>query len=167
MVVLTKGMNVVKQMSWEEFKTLVIEKYCPYNEVEKIEAEFWKLEMVGAAHQEYMNRFNELSRLVPHLVTPESKRIGHYIWGLAPLIRGMVKSAMPTTFHSSVVLAGSLTDEMVWNGSLANPSAGNKRQWTGNTTRRFEGNPNKRNNRGAIKSYAVVAKEEGKYLSGN
>ena len=78
----------------------------------------------------------------------------------------MVKSAMPTTFHSAVVLAGSLTDEMVRNGSLANPSAGNKRQWTGNTTRRFEGNPNKRNNRGAIKSYAGVTKEEGKSYQG-
>ena len=70
MVILTKGRDAVNKMSWEEFKTLVIEKYCPYNEVEKIETEFWKLEMVGAAHQEYTNRFNELSRLVPHLVTP-------------------------------------------------------------------------------------------------
>ena len=71
MVVLTKERDTVNKMSWEEFKTLVIEKYCPYNEVEKIETEFWKLEMVGAAHQEYTNRFNELSRLVPQLVTPE------------------------------------------------------------------------------------------------
>ena len=40
MVVLTKGRDAVNKISWEEFKALVIEKYCPYNEVEKIEAEF-------------------------------------------------------------------------------------------------------------------------------
>ena len=107
---------------------MVIQKYCPYNEVEKIEAEFWKLEMVGAAHQEYTNRFSEFSSLVPHLVTPESKRIDRYIWALAPQIRSMVKSAILTTFHSAVVLAGSLTDEMVQSGSLANPSARDKRE---------------------------------------
>nr|GEX37256.1 putative reverse transcriptase domain-containing protein [Tanacetum cinerariifolium] len=32
--------------------------------------------MVGAGHAAYTDRFHELARLVPHLVTPESKRVG-------------------------------------------------------------------------------------------
>ncbi|GKC80416.1 hypothetical protein Tco_1131190 [Tanacetum coccineum] len=31
--------------------------------------------MVGAGHAAYTDRFHELARLVPHLVTPENKRI--------------------------------------------------------------------------------------------
>ncbi|GKC86828.1 hypothetical protein Tco_1147477 [Tanacetum coccineum] len=32
----------------------------------------------------YTDRFHELARLVPHLVTPKSKRIERYVYGLAP-----------------------------------------------------------------------------------
>ncbi|GKF76734.1 hypothetical protein Tco_0229204 [Tanacetum coccineum] len=31
--------------------------------------------MVGAGHAAYTDRFHELDRIVPHLVTPENKRI--------------------------------------------------------------------------------------------
>ena len=72
----------------------------------------------------------------------------------------MVKSAMPSTFQSAVVLEGSLTDEMVRNGSLANPSVRNKREWTSNFAKRVDEGSNKRNVWNAIKSYTGVAKEE-------
>ncbi|GJU35078.1 hypothetical protein Tco_1183432 [Tanacetum coccineum] len=45
------------------------------NEMEKLENEFWNHKMVGANHTAYTNRFHELAKLVPHLVTPESSRI--------------------------------------------------------------------------------------------
>nr|GFB75791.1 hypothetical protein [Tanacetum cinerariifolium] len=41
----------------------------------KLETEFWNHAMVGDGHAAYMDRFHELARLVPHLVTPENKRI--------------------------------------------------------------------------------------------
>ncbi|GKA27469.1 putative reverse transcriptase domain-containing protein [Tanacetum coccineum] len=43
--------------------------------------------MVGANHVAYTDRFHELAKLVPHMVTPESSRIKRYINGLAPQIR--------------------------------------------------------------------------------
>ncbi|GJS80060.1 hypothetical protein Tco_0729941 [Tanacetum coccineum] len=49
--------------------------------------------MVGAGHVAYTDRFHELARLVPHLVTPESRMIERYI-------------------------SGALTDEAVRNGSI-------------------------------------------------
>ncbi|GKA21542.1 hypothetical protein Tco_0701531 [Tanacetum coccineum] len=40
--------------------------------------------MVGAGHAAYTDRFHELARLVPHLVTLESRMIKRYVYGLAP-----------------------------------------------------------------------------------
>ncbi|GJW07105.1 putative reverse transcriptase domain-containing protein [Tanacetum coccineum] len=74
--------------------------------------------MVGANHAGYMDRFHELAKLVPHLVTPESSRIKRYIDGLAPKIRGMLRVTQPTTIQSAILRAGILTDEVVSCGKL-------------------------------------------------
>jgi hypothetical protein len=107
-------------MTWDDFKALLKEEYCPDNEMQKLEDELYHHSMVGAGHAEYTDRFHELAKLVPHLVTPESKRIERYIYGLVPEIRGMVKTTEPTTIQSAILRAGTLTDEMVRNGSLRN-----------------------------------------------
>nr|GEW18896.1 reverse transcriptase domain-containing protein [Tanacetum cinerariifolium] len=62
-------------MSWEDFKTLTREEFCPSNEMQKLETKLWNHAMVGAGHAAYTDRFYELARLVPHLVTPEGKMI--------------------------------------------------------------------------------------------
>ncbi|GKD65175.1 reverse transcriptase domain-containing protein, partial [Tanacetum coccineum] len=41
------------------------------HEMQKLESELWNHAMVGADHVAYTDRFHELARLVPHLVTPE------------------------------------------------------------------------------------------------
>ncbi|GKB17263.1 putative reverse transcriptase domain-containing protein [Tanacetum coccineum] len=48
----TRGQEAAVGMTWEDFKTLIREELCPNNEMQKLETE-----------------------LVPHLVTPENKRI--------------------------------------------------------------------------------------------
>nr|GEW91637.1 putative reverse transcriptase domain-containing protein [Tanacetum cinerariifolium] len=62
--------------------------------------------------------FHELARLVPHLVTPENKRIKRYIYCIAPQIQEMVVATKPKTIQRAVQKAGKLTDEAVRNGSL-------------------------------------------------
>ncbi|GJR83060.1 putative reverse transcriptase domain-containing protein [Tanacetum coccineum] len=52
-----------------------VEEFCPSNEMQKLETELWNHVMVGAGHAAYTDRFHELARLVPHLVTPKSKMI--------------------------------------------------------------------------------------------
>ncbi|GJR80723.1 putative reverse transcriptase domain-containing protein [Tanacetum coccineum] len=86
--------------------------------MEKLENEFWNHTMVGANHVAYTDRFHELAKLVPHLVTPESSRIKRYIHGLAPQIRGMLRATQPTTIQSAILTAGILTDEAVRCGTL-------------------------------------------------
>ncbi|GJY18967.1 reverse transcriptase domain-containing protein [Tanacetum coccineum] len=80
----TRSREAVVGMSWEDFKTLTREEFCLSNEMQKLETELWNHAMVRAGHAAYTDRFHKLSRLVPHLVTPENKRIEWYIYGLAP-----------------------------------------------------------------------------------
>ncbi|GKC91348.1 putative reverse transcriptase domain-containing protein [Tanacetum coccineum] len=70
-----------------------VEEFCPSHEIQKMEIELWNHAMVGVGHAAYTDRFHELARLVPHLVTPESRKIKRYI-------------------------SGALTDEAVRNGSI-------------------------------------------------
>ncbi|GJZ35129.1 reverse transcriptase domain-containing protein [Tanacetum coccineum] len=74
--------------------------------------------MVRAGHAVYTDRLHELARLVPHLVTPKTKRIERYIYGLTPQICGMVAVTEPSTIQNDILKAGVLTDEAVRNGSL-------------------------------------------------
>ncbi|GKC75116.1 reverse transcriptase domain-containing protein [Tanacetum coccineum] len=74
--------------------------------------------MVGTGHAAYTDRFHELARLVPHLVTPESRKIERYVYGLTPQIHGMVAATEPKTMQKAVQISGALTDEAVRNGSI-------------------------------------------------
>ncbi|GKA73458.1 putative reverse transcriptase domain-containing protein [Tanacetum coccineum] len=88
------------------------------HEMQKLESELWNHVMVGAGHAAYTDRFHELSRLVPHLVTPESRMIERYVYGLAPQICGMVAATEPKTMQKAMQIFGALTDEAVRNGSI-------------------------------------------------
>ncbi|GJX73802.1 putative reverse transcriptase domain-containing protein [Tanacetum coccineum] len=74
-------------MTWNDLKFMMIEEFCPSHEMQKLETELWNNVMVRAGHAAYTERFHELARLVPHLVTSESRKIKRYMYGLAPQIR--------------------------------------------------------------------------------
>nr|GEW12182.1 hypothetical protein [Tanacetum cinerariifolium] len=114
----TRGRKAAFGMTWEDIKTSIREELCQNNEMKKLETKFGCYAMVGAGHVAYTNRFHKLSRLVPHLVTPENKRIRRYIYGLAPQIRTMVAATEPTIIQSVVQKAGMVTDEAIRNGTL-------------------------------------------------
>ncbi|GJU22361.1 hypothetical protein Tco_1155703 [Tanacetum coccineum] len=92
--------------------------YVPSHEMKKLETELCNHAMVGAGHAAYTNRFHELARLVPNLVTRESRMVKRYVYGLAPQIRGMVAATEPNTIQKAVQISGALTDEAVRNGSI-------------------------------------------------
>nr|GFB53377.1 reverse transcriptase domain-containing protein [Tanacetum cinerariifolium] len=86
------------------------------HEIQKLESELWKHAMVGAGHATYTDRFHDLARLVPHLVTLDSRMIKRYVYGLALQIHGMVAAMEPKTIYKKVVqISGALTDEAVRN----------------------------------------------------
>ncbi|GJU98612.1 putative reverse transcriptase domain-containing protein [Tanacetum coccineum] len=122
-----RGRKAAIGMSWTDFKSLLVEEFCPSNEMEKLEIEFWNHKMVGANHAGYTNRFHELAKLVSHLVTSESSRIKSYIAGLAPEIRGMLRATQPTTIQSAILRAGIDNDEAVSGGTLMKGNEKRKR----------------------------------------
>ncbi|GJW24069.1 putative reverse transcriptase domain-containing protein [Tanacetum coccineum] len=71
----TRGREAAVGMSWEDFKILTREEFFHSNEVQKLETQLWNHAMVGVGHAAYTDRFHELARLVPHLVTLEGKKI--------------------------------------------------------------------------------------------
>ncbi|GJV83090.1 hypothetical protein Tco_1522988 [Tanacetum coccineum] len=48
-------------MTWNDFKALMLEEFCPSNEMEKLENEFWNHKMVGANHAAYTDSFEFMS----------------------------------------------------------------------------------------------------------
>ncbi|GKB40594.1 putative reverse transcriptase domain-containing protein [Tanacetum coccineum] len=88
------------------------------HEMQKLETELWNHAMVGAGHAAYTDRFHELARLGPHLVTLESRMIERYVYGLASQIRGMVAATEPKTIQKAVQISGALNDKAIRNGSI-------------------------------------------------
>ncbi|GKB93753.1 putative reverse transcriptase domain-containing protein [Tanacetum coccineum] len=107
----TLSREIVVSMSWNDFKFMMIQEFCPSHEMQKLESELSNNAMVRAGHAAYTDRFHELVRLVPHLVTPESRMIERYVYGLAPQIRRMVAATEPKTMYKAVQISGALTDE--------------------------------------------------------
>ncbi|GKC25610.1 reverse transcriptase domain-containing protein [Tanacetum coccineum] len=70
-----RGRDAANAMAWNDFKALLTTEFCPSNEIEKLEGEFLNHSMVGVNHAGYTDRFHELAKLVPHLVTPEAKHV--------------------------------------------------------------------------------------------
>ncbi|GKE53634.1 hypothetical protein Tco_1488790 [Tanacetum coccineum] len=89
-----------------------------FHEMQKLESELMNHAMVGAGHAAYTDRFHELARLVPHLVTPESRMIERYVYGLALQILKMVAATEPKTIQKAVQISGVMTDEAIRNGSI-------------------------------------------------
>ncbi|GJU63136.1 hypothetical protein Tco_1244971 [Tanacetum coccineum] len=79
-------------------------------EMQKLETVLWNHAMVRAGHATYTNRFHELARLVPHLVTLESRKIESvHCYMVTP------KNMMIERDNG---IFGALTDEAVRNGSI-------------------------------------------------
>ncbi|GKB47109.1 putative reverse transcriptase domain-containing protein [Tanacetum coccineum] len=114
----TLSQEVAISMSWNDFMFMMIQEFCPSHEMQKLESELWNHVMVGAGHATYTDRFHELARLVPHLVTPESRMIERYVYGLAPQICRMVAATEPKTIQKAMQISGALTDEAVRNRSI-------------------------------------------------
>ncbi|GJV60035.1 hypothetical protein Tco_1466135 [Tanacetum coccineum] len=116
--------------------------------MQKLKSELWNHAMVEASYAAYTDRFRELARLFPHLVTPENRMIERYVYGLAPQIRGMVAATEPKTIQKAAQISSTLTDEAVRNGSIKKVE---KRGNVGETSKDKNGkNDNKRTRSGNV-----------------
>ncbi|GJT89412.1 hypothetical protein Tco_1071129 [Tanacetum coccineum] len=74
----TAGSFVGKDLTWWNSQIRMLSRKVA------LETELWNHVMVGTGHPAYTDRFHDLARLVPHLVTLESRMIERYVYGLAP-----------------------------------------------------------------------------------
>nr|GFB31347.1 retrotransposon protein, putative, Ty3-gypsy subclass [Tanacetum cinerariifolium] len=98
------GNDAAYVMTWIELKKKMADKYCPRNEMKKIETEFWNLEVQG----------------------PDVTRVERYIGGLPDTIYGSVAASKPKTMQEATEMATGLMDKKI--RTYAERQAANKRK---------------------------------------
>ncbi|GJS86757.1 reverse transcriptase domain-containing protein [Tanacetum coccineum] len=101
------GIEEAYKITWVEFKKLLIKKYCPRTEVQKMEDEFYHLTVKGNNLKTYVRRFQELATLCPIMV-PDSKKM---IRELPQSIERNVTASKPQTLEEAINMAQRLMDQ--------------------------------------------------------
>nr|GEX28695.1 putative reverse transcriptase domain-containing protein [Tanacetum cinerariifolium] len=77
--VATLGLNVAIEKSWGDMKKIMLEDFCPDEEVQRMEDELRSLKLRDTNIAAYTQRFHELVLLCPEAVPTEKKKVEAYI----------------------------------------------------------------------------------------
>ncbi|GJU11780.1 putative reverse transcriptase domain-containing protein [Tanacetum coccineum] len=99
--VMTVTHDVAYSMTWVDLKKKMTDKYCPRNEMKKLEAELWNLKVIGG-------------------------KIERYVGGLPDMIHGNIVASKPKTMQEAIEMATELMDKRV--STIAERQAENKRK---------------------------------------
>ncbi|GJX01301.1 reverse transcriptase domain-containing protein [Tanacetum coccineum] len=88
--VMTATHDVAYAMTWFDLRKKMTDKYCPRNEMKKLEAELWNL-----------------------MFPEESDKIERYVSGLPDMIHGNIVASKPKTMQEAVEMATELMDKRV------------------------------------------------------
>ncbi|XP_022032453.1 uncharacterized protein LOC110933543 [Helianthus annuus] len=167
------GIEVANATTWDDFKELIREEYCPRDEIQKLENEYYDLKMVGSEIEAYVKRSHELAIMCPNLSRPPHRRIELFIKGLAPRVKGLVTAANLNNLPQIVRLAHKITDQEVESGSLpprvsattaatttvTTPASDSKRKWNdadkATSASQSQKRPDNSNNRSFSQSSSV------------
>nr|GFA36290.1 reverse transcriptase domain-containing protein [Tanacetum cinerariifolium] len=84
----TVGHEAAYRMSWKTLMKMMTNKYCPRNEIRKLEMELWDLKVKGTNLASYTQRFQELALLCGRMFSGESDKVEKYVGGLPDMIYG-------------------------------------------------------------------------------
>ncbi|GJZ99091.1 putative reverse transcriptase domain-containing protein [Tanacetum coccineum] len=98
----TVGHDAAYSMPWKTLMKMMTAKYCPRNEIKKLEIEIWDL---------------------------KSDVVEKYVGGLPDMIQGNVMSTKPKTIEEAVKMANNLMDKKLCTAYTAGPSK--KREYSG------------------------------------
>nr|GEW23856.1 putative reverse transcriptase domain-containing protein [Tanacetum cinerariifolium] len=73
------GLNVAIRKSWGDMKKMMLEEFCPDEEVQRMEDELRSLKLRDTNIAAYTQRFHELVLLCPEVVPTEKKKVEAYI----------------------------------------------------------------------------------------
>ncbi|GJY46040.1 putative reverse transcriptase domain-containing protein [Tanacetum coccineum] len=86
--VATLGLAEANRKSWDDMKKMMLEEFCPEEEISRMEDELRNLRLRDQDIAAYTNRFNELVLLCPDVVPSTKKKISQYINELPSYIQG-------------------------------------------------------------------------------
>ncbi|XP_022027365.1 uncharacterized protein LOC110928650 [Helianthus annuus] len=177
------GIEMANVTTWDDFKELIREDYCPRDEIQKLEIEYYNLKMAGSEIEAYMKRSHELANICPNLSRPPHHRIELYIKGLAPQVKGLFTAANLDNLPRIIRLAHKITDQEVERGSLpprvtatttTTPTTDNKRKWNdadkatnSNQSQKKLDNNNNNNSRSFSQSSSVNQNQNNSQTSGS
>ncbi|GJS39766.1 reverse transcriptase domain-containing protein [Tanacetum coccineum] len=140
------GQDVAYAMTWTDLRKKMTDKYCPRNEMKKLEVELWNLKVKGTDVTGYNQRFQELALLCVRMFPEE------YVGGLPDMIQGSVVASKPKTMQEATEMASELMDKKI--NTIAERQAENKRKFD-DISKNNQNHPqqNKRQNTG--RAYAA------------
>ncbi|GJS04148.1 putative reverse transcriptase domain-containing protein [Tanacetum coccineum] len=136
--------DIAYAMTWADLRKKMTDKYCPRNEMKKLEAELWNLKVKGTDVIRYNQRFHELALLCVRMFSEESDKIERYVGGLPDMIHGNIVASKPKTMQEAVEMATKLMDKKV--STIAERQAENKRKFK-NTSRNNQNQQQQQNKR--------------------
>nr|GEV31699.1 hypothetical protein [Tanacetum cinerariifolium] len=86
--VTTLGLVVANEKRWADMRKMMMEEFCPIEEIQRLENELRSLKLRYTNIAAYTQRFNELALLFPEAVPTEKKKVELYIKGLLENIKG-------------------------------------------------------------------------------
>ncbi|GJX53249.1 reverse transcriptase domain-containing protein [Tanacetum coccineum] len=124
------GHDVAYAMTWIDLRKKMTDKYCPRNEIKKLETELWNLKVKGTDVTGYNQRFQELALLCVRMFPEESDKVERYVGGLPDMIHGSVVASKPKTMQEATEMATELMDKKI--STFAERQAENKRKLDNN-----------------------------------
>nr|GEU53867.1 hypothetical protein [Tanacetum cinerariifolium] len=120
---------------WSLSFTSATAKYCPRNEIRKLERELWELKVKGTDLASYTQHFQELALLCGRMFTEEADKIEKYVGGLPDMIYGSVVASKPKTMQEAIEIATELMDKKVRTFAERETASKRKLENTSRTTR--------------------------------
>nr|GFC31448.1 reverse transcriptase domain-containing protein [Tanacetum cinerariifolium] len=109
----TVGHDAAYGMPRKTLMKMMTDKYCPRNEIKKLEMKIWDLKVKGTDLASYTQRFQELALLCGRMFSEESDKIEKYIGGLPDMIHESVVASKPKTMQKAVEIATELMDKKI------------------------------------------------------
>nr|GFB16394.1 hypothetical protein [Tanacetum cinerariifolium] len=126
-------------MPWKTLMKMMTDKYCPQNEIKKLEMDLWDLKRM----------FSE-----------ESDKIEKYIGGLPDMIHGRVVASKPKTMQEAVEIATELMDKKIRTFAERETASKRKFENTSRNTQNQQQQSNKRQNTGWVYTTASGKKKQ-------
>nr|GEY37733.1 reverse transcriptase domain-containing protein [Tanacetum cinerariifolium] len=100
-------------MTWKTLMKMMTDKYCPRNEIRKLEMELWELKVKGTDLVSYTQRFQELALLCGRMFSEEADKIEKYVGGLPDMIHRSVVASKPKTMQEAIEIETELMDKKI------------------------------------------------------